>query len=108
MRGPGVRVPSPALRFSGRGECLLEVGPELVDRLEPDREPEQAGRDAVAFPPVAALHRGANAAEAGRVHDHTGGRLDGARLGDVERDEAAEAWVADILDRRVRAQPARD
>ena len=33
-------------------ERLLEVGPELVRILEPDREAEQALRDAVALPAV--------------------------------------------------------
>ena len=40
------------------------------------------------------------AAEARRVDDQPRRRLDGARLGDVERDQAAEAGVADVLDRR--------
>ena len=54
IRWPGVRVPPPALRHLER---RAEVGPERVDVLEPDRQPQQPDRDAVALPAVAALHR---------------------------------------------------
>ena len=55
---------------------LLEVAPQLLDRLEPDAQAQQARRDAVALPAVAALHRRGDAAEARRVHDQRASGLD--------------------------------
>src|SRR5690348_7539227 len=98
---PGVRVPSPAL---GLRERLLEVGPDLLDRLEADREAQQTGRDAVTLPAIAALHGRAGSTQARRVQDHARRRLDGLRVGDIERDQAAEARVAHVLDGRMLAQ----
>ena len=95
-------------RSSGLGERLLEVGPEVVGILEPDREPQQAGRDAIALPAVARLQLRPHRTEAGRVLDHAYGPLDPPRrvgVGHVERDEEREARVADDLDRRVPGQP---
>src|SRR4051794_13935623 len=41
-----------SLEFLSLVQCLLEIVPEGVAVLEPDREPEQAGRYAVALPAV--------------------------------------------------------
>ena len=57
------RVPAAAGRESvPAGERLLEVGPEGLGILEADAEAEQSGRDAVAFPAVAALDQARGAA----------------------------------------------
>src|SRR5690348_2950210 len=97
MRWPGVRVPSPALRLLER---RAEVGPDRVDVLDADRQAEEPDRDAVALPAVAALHRRAHAAERRLVPDQPGRGLDGAlrAVGDVERDQPAEAGVAHLQD----------
>src|SRR5205085_6421219 len=87
-------------------ERLLEVGPERLDVLEPDRQAEQPGRDPVALPAVPALHRRRLAAEARRVEDQLRARLDGAWVRDVERDHAGEAGVAHAPDRPLFLQAA--
>src|SRR3954471_2086397 len=92
MTRPSVRVRPPALA----SERLLEVVPEHVDVLDTDAEPEQPARYAVALVAVARLDRRADAAEARRVPDQPRRRLDaacGVRVGDVEREEPAEAAV---------------
>ena len=80
------------------GQRLLEVGPELLGILEPDREPEQARRDPVSLPAVARLELRARAAEARRVLDRASiarsTRPRGFAVGDVERDEEREPRVA--------------
>src|SRR5581483_5702283 len=89
-----------------RGEGLLEVDPELVRVLEPDGEPQQPGRAALAFPAMTGLDLRARSAEARRVLDQAHGALDAERrlsVGDVERDEPAQAGVAD--DRHVGMAP---
>ena len=88
---------------------LLEVGPELVDVLEADAEPEQVLGHAVALPAAARLHRRLDAAEARRVRDQPRRRLDLPRVaGDVEREQPAEARIADGLDLRMGLEPARE
>jgi hypothetical protein len=60
---------------------------------------------------VAALHHARDAAERGGVHDQLGGRLDGAggvAVGDVERDQAGEAGVADGDDIGMLGEPLGD
>ncbi len=53
----------------GGAERLLEVGPDLVDVLEPNAEPQEPRRDARALPAGAALHRRVRTAEARCVED---------------------------------------
>src|SRR3954471_3601295 len=90
------------LQALGRSaERLLEIGPELVDLLEADGEAQQAGRNAPGLPAGAALHRRVGASEAGRVQDQARAGLDGARVRDVEGDDAAEPGIAHGRDARV-------
>src|ERR671937_610281 len=112
-------MPAAILR---RGQRLLEVGPELLDVLEPDAEPQQVLRHAIALPAIPGLDDGVDAAEARCVLDQPRRGLDRARVtGDVEREEAAEtaaheargafvteAGVAHALDARVRAEAPRE
>ena len=95
----------PACRRLNLAERLLEVGPEGLGILEACAEAEQAGRDALAFPAAATLDEARHAAEGGRVDDHPGRRLHLPRhvgIGDVEREHAPEAGIADGLDGGVR------
>ena len=88
-----------ASRARRRAQRLLEIGPELVDVLEPDARRSEARRDALALPAAARLEqrarrrRGSSRSRSRRVR-----RLDAARrlgaAGDVEREQAAEAGVA--------------
>src|SRR5579871_821490 len=82
-------------------ESLGQIFPELVDLFETDREAEQALGDPVALPAVTALHGRVDTAEARRVRDHPGSRLDGPRIRDVEGDQPRVAGVADELDLRM-------
>ena len=76
-----VVVGAPLLRC-GRGsplrapERLLEVGPELVGVLEPDRQPEEAGQARGRLPSASAPRSASDAAEAGHVRDELRARLD--------------------------------
>src|SRR5215208_4966297 len=91
------------------GQSLIEVGPDLLDVLEPDAQPEEPARDPVALPAVPALHRRCDAAEARRVRDEARCGLHRPRVaGNVERDHAAEAGIAHELDRRLRLEAAGD
>src|SRR5215218_6786190 len=88
---------------------MLQVRPQLVGVLEPDAEAKEPARDAVALPAVAALDRGADAAEARLVRDQSRRRLDRARVTlDVERDESAEGGIANEGDGGVLAEAARE
>jgi site-specific DNA recombinase len=103
----GGRAVRPTRRTASRSasrECLLEVGPERVGILEPDRQAEEPGRDAVPFPARACLDSRGDAAEARAVLDQAGGGFGAARgigVGDVEREQAAEPRVANGLDGRM-------
>ena len=55
--------------ISAVSERLLEVAPELVGVLEPDREPQQTRWHALALPAFPCLDPGRDAAEARRVRD---------------------------------------
>ena len=59
-------------------ERLPEVGPEALDVLEPDREPQQPGRDPVTLPAVARLELGLRPSEARGVLDRLHRALDTA------------------------------
>src|SRR5206468_7484011 len=84
-------------------------GPQLVDVLEPDAEPQQVLGHPVSLPAVARLHRRLDPAEARRVLDQMGRRLDPARITvDVEREHPAETGVAQGLDLRMRLEAACD
>src|SRR5437764_13841749 len=89
-------------------ERPLQVGPQVLDVLEADRQAEQPGRDASGFPAGSALHRRMCAAEARRVQDQLRRGLDRARVGDVERDHAAEAGITDGRDGGMLLEPPRE
>ena len=112
-RQSGGRAPVPV-------ERLGEVGPQVLDILQPDAQPEQSGRHAVALPTGARLERRGDAAEARRVLDQAQRALDGPRglaVGDVEGEERAEGLdvaggdrvveprVADSADGRMGREP---
>ena len=95
--------------LSSARQRLVEVGPQLVDVLEPDAEPEQVLGHAVSLPAVARLHRRLDSAQARRVLDQAGRCLDLARVAvDVEREQPAETGVADALDLRMLFEAADD
>src|SRR5512132_1110589 len=80
-------------------ERLLEVGPELIDVLEPDAQAEQVLRYAVTFPAAAALQHRVDTAEAGRIRDRLQGPFDARRISpDVEREHPAEAGITHPFD----------
>src|SRR5439155_22677417 len=69
-------------------------GPEGLDLLEADAEPDQATRYTVAFPAVPRFEHRVDAAEARRVRDQLRRRLDPGRIAaHVEREQPAEAAV---------------
>src|SRR5437868_12419047 len=95
--------------------CVLEgpseIRPDLRRILEPDAEPQEARRHAVALPAVTALDQAAHASEGGGVPHESRRGLDatsGVAVGDVERDEVPEAGVADELDPGVGVESLRD
>src|SRR6185437_4717389 len=84
---------------------LLEVRPEHVHVLEPDAQAEQILWNAVALPAATALQYRVDAAKAGRVGDLLQRRFDLSRVpADIEREHAAEAGIANLVDRRVSPQ----
>jgi hypothetical protein len=98
-------------RKQGALQCLLQVGPEVLDVLDTDRHPHQAvgDRRGLALPPAAPLERRLDAAEGRGVHpqrrgvrEHVGG------LGGRQHhgDDGAEAGVADLGEGAVLGQPA--
>src|SRR5215203_5947882 len=90
-------------------QSLLEIGPQLVHVFEPDAEPQQVHRHAVAFPAMARLHGRLDAAEARGVLDQARRGLDLSRISvDVEREQAAEAGIAHFLDLGMVLKPARE
>src|ERR1700741_41455 len=92
-------------------EGLSEVRPDLLRILEPDAEPQQARRDAVALPAVTALDQAVDASEGGGITHEAGRGLHaprGVAVGDVERDEVPEVGIADELDLGVGAEPLGD
>ena len=75
QRRPSTRVGQEQLSSlpclaGGRSEGLLEVGPEHVRGLEPDRQPQQPFRAPLTLPAVPRLELRADAAEARGVLDH--------------------------------------
>src|SRR5215213_11870689 len=91
---------------SGRSERLLDVFPQRIDGLEPDAQPQEVGRHAVALPAMPRLDGGRRPAEARGIHDTPDCTLDRSGVAaDVEREEAAEAGVAHALHLRVLCEP---
>ncbi len=92
--------------------AVAQVVPEVVDVLDADREPHQALGDGgrLGLPAAAALEGRLDPAQRGGVHPQPGlahQQVGGQRaLGEHDRDDAAEAGVADLADRRVLAEPA--
>ena len=94
-----------------RASAPLEVVPERVRVLEPDREPEEARWHALTLPAGPGLDARRDAAEARHVHDQPRRGLDPAsrvRVGDVEREEAAEAGIANDGHGRMALEPLGD
>ena len=94
-----------------RAEGAFEIEPERVHVLEPDREPEQAGRHARALPARSRLDARRHAAEARHVRDQGRRRLDPSRrvgVGHVEGEEATESGVPHLGHLRMRAKSLGD
>src|SRR5208282_5107263 len=104
-------------------EGLLEVGQQIVSRLDAGAEAYEPGRDGVPAPPLAALGGRSDATEAGRLVDEPTAReepLSNLGVGELEADDPAEpnhlparqivarvvrkAGEADRPDRRMRLQ----
>ena len=110
-----------------RGRAGVEVGPEVLDVLDADRQPHQASGTSARLgrPAAAPLEGRLDAAEAGGVHPQPGRVGDPLGIGGVTDDLDAtiapkprttggtacpgrrKPGVADLGDRRVRRQPAR-
>src|SRR6187401_2669879 len=89
-------------------ERLLEITPEVLGVLEPDRDPQQTRWYARALPAFPCLDPGRDATEARHVRDQPRGSLDtprACRVGDVERHESSESRIANDLDRGMTSEP---
>jgi hypothetical protein len=95
-------------------QTLLQVGPQVLDVLDPDAEPDQPLRDRcrLGLPPPPSLEGRLHATERRRVHPQR--RRPHQPVGPVsrigaadehDRDDPAEARVTHLLDLCVRPQP---
>ena len=84
-----------------RSSAWRQVGPEVVDVLDPDRHPHQpvGHRRGLGLPATTALEGGLDAAEGGRMDPQRGGvgeEVGLLRGGQDHREHAAEPGVADL------------
>ncbi len=91
---------------------MRQVGPEVVDVLDPDTQPDQPVGDGrgLGLPPATALEGRLDPAQRRGVHPQGGrARQEVGRVGaaaEYDGHDAAEAGIAHLLDHGVLAQPA--
>src|SRR6186997_2333061 len=92
-------------------ERLLEITPEVLGVLEPDRDPQQTRWNARALPTFPCLDPRRDTAEARHVRDQPRACLDtpcACCVCDVERHEPSESRIANDLDGGMASEPIGD